>query len=256
MTIAYIVALLAGASAPTTGGPGPQGDFTVVAARRDRAIGNAQAVYDEDDPQLVGRIVSFAPGKATFDDYVTCFGMKATPLRGTASGFFRQVFPRRGSPNYAPYPQPADFRLPIRPTALLSGFRFRCGPGAGDSSGSNEWSQAAAFPLPGGRWGLEWGGDFVLVLAPRPRGTAIRASFICAKAATPVERTICADPGLAGWDRSVAAAYHAALSASGDDMTITDEQKRWLTNRAKCGTNRNCLYQSMSLRTANLAKTG
>ena len=255
MTIPHLLALLAGAGAPAAAVSGPQGDFTVVAARLDRAIGNAQALYQEDDPQLVGRIVSFGPARGAFDD-MTCSSLRATAERTTARVFFRQVFPKRASPNYAPYPAPADFRLPISPTAPLRGVRFRCASGSRDGSAADQWTQAAAFALPQGRWGLEWGGDFVLVLAPRPRGTPIRAGFDCAKAATPVERTICMDAGLAGWDRSVAVAYRAALSASGGDPTLVQSQKQWLAERLKCGTNKSCLHEVMSLRTANLAKAG
>lgn len=85
-------------------------------------------------------------------------------------------------------------------------------------------------------------------------GIVVRASFDCAKVATPVERPICANPGLAGWDRTVAAAYGAALIASGGDTTITDDQKRWLAKRATCDTSRMCLYELMSPKAASLTK--
>lgn len=234
---------------------GPQGDFEVVAARGNRSVGNAQAAYLEDDPQLVGRIVSFAGGTASFDGFrAPCDRVTATSVRTTARLAFRRLFPRRTSPNYPPYSVPADFRLPLPAGAPLTVVRYRCSASGRTGSAADDWNRAATFPLPQGRLGMVWIEDFVLVLAPRPRGTPTRAGFDCAKASTPVERTICADPVLAGWDRSVATAYRAKLEASGDDPAIVDDQRRWIAGRAKCGTDRNCLHESMSLRTRNLAR--
>jgi uncharacterized protein len=56
----------------------------------------------------------------------------------------------------------------------------------------------------------------------------------CAKAATPIERAICAKPELAAADRKMAAAYAALagkLSGAAKDHLLAD-QIRWLANRA------------------------
>jgi len=53
-------------------------------------------------------------------------------------------------------------------------------------------------------------GGYVLLLQRREPGAAIRASFACSKAHSAVEQAICASPTLAGYDRSVAAAYRRA----------------------------------------------
>lgn len=60
------------------------------------------------------------------------------------------------------------------------------------------------------------------------------ASFDCARAATPVERAVCADPALARLDREVAQAYGLRLDAvegEADKQAIRATQRRWLQRR-------------------------
>ena len=76
-------------------------------------------------------------------------------------------------------------------------------------------------------------GAFLVALA----GTAPaqgRSRLDCAKAATPIERAICAKPELAAADRKMAAAYAALagkLTGAAKDHLLAD-QIRWLANRA------------------------
>lgn len=76
-------------------------------------------------------------------------------------------------------------------------------------------------------------GAFLVALA----GTALAqgpARLDCAKAATPIERAICAKPELAAIDRKMSAAYAALagkLSGAARDHLLAD-QIRWLANRA------------------------
>jgi uncharacterized protein YecT (DUF1311 family) len=76
-------------------------------------------------------------------------------------------------------------------------------------------------------------GAFLAALA----GTALAqgpARLDCAKAATPIERAICAKPELAAIDRKMSAAYTALagkLSGAARDHLLAD-QIRWLANRA------------------------
>ena len=119
--------------------------------------------------------------------------------------------------------------------------RFHCGAPVGIHGG--EWDRAALFPIGKDTYALYLVQDFLLILKPAP--SRITASFDCAKAASPTERTICSDPVLAGWDRSVKRAYD---DAGGD----VGEQRAWIAERDKCGTNRDCLQGAMSLRVTNL----
>ena len=76
-------------------------------------------------------------------------------------------------------------------------------------------------------------GAFLVALA----GTALAqgpSRVDCAKAATPIERAICAKPELAAADRKMAAAYAALagkLTGAAKDHLLAD-QIRWLANRA------------------------
>jgi uncharacterized protein len=68
-------------------------------------------------------------------------------------------------------------------------------------------------------------------LSPAP----VRAAGIdCAKAQTPVERLICADPALRQADGAVAEAFAAALAAAPDPATVRAAQRHWLAARNAC----------------------
>lgn len=77
----------------------------------------------------------------------------------------------------------------------------------------------------------------LFLIAVLAAGSARAASFDCAKAATPVEKSICADPGLGALDERVAQAYADLL------RTLDEPQKRharqyqlaWLRVRAVDG---------------------
>jgi uncharacterized protein YecT (DUF1311 family) len=62
-------------------------------------------------------------------------------------------------------------------------------------------------------------------------GAAYGASFDCGKAASPVERAICADPALSKADDALAAAYRAALSATLDPVALRRDQRQWRRER-------------------------
>jgi uncharacterized protein YecT (DUF1311 family) len=87
-----------------------------------------------------------------------------------------------------------------------------------------------------------------------PGAAAERPSFDCAKAETATEKAICADGRLAQLDRAIAAAFRQIKK---DLATITDEiddeQKLFLTERDKCGSDVACLRRKMDERRAALA---
>ncbi len=62
------------------------------------------------------------------------------------------------------------------------------------------------------------------------------ASFDCARAATPVERQICADPALSDADAALGTGFEAALAASPTPQSLRASQRQWVTearNKAK-----------------------
>jgi uncharacterized protein len=69
-----------------------------------------------------------------------------------------------------------------------------------------------------------------LVLLLLASGAAQAASFDCAKARTPQEKTICASPGLSQADDKMAAAYKDVLAAVPREITtkVREDQRLWL----------------------------
>lgn len=65
---------------------------------------------------------------------------------------------------------------------------------------------------------------------------AAAASFDCAKAATPVEKMICADPALSAADEKLASTFGHALGITLDPQNLRDDQRRWIGLRNKLET--------------------
>jgi uncharacterized protein YecT (DUF1311 family) len=230
------------ASGPSSASPVPSGQFVVVAAPREATITNTQGDFRPDDPQLVGRLVTFDGSSVTFDgDYKACAQATRTTTQMAIGQLIRLIFPDH--PNYGKVhvARPAEFGLTTAPATIVGATRFRCAaPGVNHGA---DWTGATLFPVGGSRWALSLIKDHLLILEPATG--PIRASFNCAKANTVAEQTICGDRLLAGWDRSVAAAYQ---DGGGDKA----DQRAWLAERDKCGADKACLHDSMSLRTLNL----
>jgi uncharacterized protein len=69
-------------------------------------------------------------------------------------------------------------------------------------------------------------------------GPARAASFSCAKASTPIERSICADPALSALDDQLGDAFNAALVLSLDPTSLRADEADWLTHeRSYAATN-------------------
>jgi len=68
------------------------------------------------------------------------------------------------------------------------------------------------------------------VLTAQP---AAGPSFSCAKASTPVEKAICANPALAKLDRQMAAAYAAAVAITPTPVTLRAAQRSFLIQRGR-----------------------
>lgn len=81
---------------------------------------------------------------------------------------------------------------------------------------------------------------------------AVAASFDCAKAATPTERTICAVEKLSILDEKMAKRFSEAKRNDPDNTLLADQQV-WLRERNGCGSDEECLQASYWLRIATLA---
>jgi uncharacterized protein YecT (DUF1311 family) len=82
----------------------------------------------------------------------------------------------------------------------------------------------------------------LLILRRRPADAKPRPSFDCTKATTPTERAICGNFDLAGWDRSIAAAFRAASKGRAErEPELLQQQKQWLRERDACGATVSCI---------------
>jgi len=79
---------------------------------------------------------------------------------------------------------------------------------------------------------------------------AAAASFDCAKARRADERAICANRDLNDQDVRMDQLYGITrhLVPMGGRDAIMDDQRAWLTSRARCGANRACLARSYDQR--------
>jgi uncharacterized protein len=73
----------------------------------------------------------------------------------------------------------------------------------------------------------------LLALLAVPARPSVAASFDCAKAATAVEKTICADPALSRADEALGQAFTAALAVDLNRRELRAAQLRWLGTRAQ-----------------------
>jgi uncharacterized protein len=76
------------------------------------------------------------------------------------------------------------------------------------------------------------------------------AGFACAKASTPVERTICGDPALSEADETLSALYRHLLTLAPAPEDVKNEQRRWLSAE------RNATADAMALRALYDARIG
>lgn len=82
---------------------------------------------------------------------------------------------------------------------------------------------------------------------------AVAAAFDCARAATGVERAVCASAALSALDERLAQAYDAALALAADPAAVRSRQQRWLRGvRDRCA-DEPCLRRAYEGRLAELA---
>jgi len=221
--------------------PNLQGTWDVVQVAVDQQD-QPHWLYFPDDPRLLGRELRISTPDISFnDDSRDCQKPVLVALpKASLQKFIGRSFPRPEHFQTPTYPTLSDFGLELA-DARVSPWQAGCDP---DTS---QWNHAWFILLSPDR--LLTNGDnsgFVLVLRRRASGSSIRPSFACDKAQSTAERTICASMPLAGYDRSVTAAYHRALTEADDDTSsLKQEQISWLKARNACNADIKCLAKSM-----------
>lgn len=79
------------------------------------------------------------------------------------------------------------------------------------------------------------------------------AGFDCAKAATKIEKMICANATLSSLDEEMNAAYRQRLGLKYSEENIAESQRRWLIGRNRCG-DVQCLEASYRERLAEISE--
>lgn len=90
------------------------------------------------------------------------------------------------------------------------------------------------------------------VLVALGPGAVLAAGIDCAKASTPVEKTLCADPQLRKADAAVAEAFADALRVAADPAAVRAGQREWLASRNACA-DAPCLAAALDARRKALA---
>jgi uncharacterized protein YecT (DUF1311 family) len=244
---------------------GELGHFVVTGVLIDSALDNIQQRYFADDPRLLGRLLTVEAKRVAIDGNPACTQVQRHITRRSIAELLRARSQRRGNAA-TKAPGVADFGLKSAPANRIAMVEYRCaGPDTGQSGGvpGHEWSGATGFTIAGTRRALLWDDEVILILQRATAATMPKPSFACATPADPTERTVCADPALAGWDRSVAAAYRLGLDGDGtadgwqpadDRAALEQNQRDWLAERNRCGANRDCLLDNMYARTDALMR--
>lgn len=200
--------------------------------------------FEPGDPRLVGRALAVGPhGELSFD-----FGK--SPCRAvdwvarpaaTLSAIVGNTFARPPGGDLPRLPALADFGLKLddRPVVAFDA----------DCAGAARWNRAWFASLGADRMVVAYDGDLLLVLSRVERGTPPVASFACGAARTPTEKAICGSRALAGYDRSLAAAWRRGLQRHDDDKPAFEKAQRdWLATRNACGADTACISDRLQER--------
>jgi uncharacterized protein len=92
-----------------------------------------------------------------------------------------------------------------------------------------------------------------------PTASRVAPSFDCRVARTSIERAICGDDELAGWDARMGQAFQQAMRAQRDRQALQESQRSWIVQRDRtCGSTPeipfSCLLETTKQRAAALAQ--
>lgn len=186
--------------------------------------------YGWNDPALRWRLFTFSEAQVSADtpEPAQCEAPQASITQMTLRKLLTSSV--AGGADAQERPTPAGYDLKSLPTTPLDVISLRC---AGTSwqgvLGIGGGVQGAwMFLAADGKLVLRWYDETILVLDRVAADALPHASFDCSKAASLTEKAICGSPSLAGFDRSVAAAY----------KTSRDEIKEMLTSPDNCSSRR------------------
>lgn len=197
--------------------------------------------YFPNDPRLMGReLVIRASSISLNDDSRECKAALSKVLpSANLEQFIGKSFPRPEAFDTPVHPTLADFGLKF-PASNVSPSSTRCTP---DNS---PWNGAWWIQISPDRALTNYDNSgYVLVLQRQADNAQAMPSFSCSKAHGDAEQTICSSTALAGYDRSVTAAYRRAIAISDDKAALKQEQIEWMKTRNGCARDAACLEKTM-----------
>lgn len=205
-------------------------------------------LYEPNDPRLLGRELEISGSEISLDDNSRTCMKPVWEASGKIAlhALIGKSFKRPPHFGTAAYPSLSDFGLTLK-DALVTQRRVRCAPA------DTDWGQAWFVSATPDTLLTNYAAGVVLVLQRRSKESEVQPSFSCAKAQGLSKRTICKSPTLAGYDRSVTAAYHRARSRADDHGDgLRQEQEAWIKQRDACGPDVTCLAKTMRERVDEL----
>jgi len=207
-------------------------------------------LYSPDDPRLLGReLVVTSNGLHLNDDSFDCQDARWTSMEGRLSALLGKRFRRGQAMGRARRPTLKELGLgKVDPKAAdprVMGFTPTCPPPA--EGRSSDWNDDGFYAVGPDRLLLAQDATVILVLERRRTAATPKTSFACARAQSPSEHALCQSFSLAGYDRSVAAAYRHALKTADSEAAeaLQKEQAAWLAQRDACKADAACLEKTM-----------
>lgn len=242
------------------------GVWQVSSVLTDKGIkGEVQGIADKFlTPRYLGRIITVTSDQLSTNaptDEV-CKAPTLSPQKTTAAKLIaNSISTRLFNPSK---PTPQDMQLPLANDAEVEALYLRCkdklrakeeGMGALADLSNVVWF----IDLGNNQFAMSWHEQMVLILSRVSDKTKPVASFNCAKAGTEVEKTICGSVGVAAYDKSLAQIYKLVrdyYKSKPNSKTVVAElktsQRKWLSERNKCGADEECLIKVMHIRIGHL----
>lgn len=197
--------------------------------------------FRPNDARLLGRTLTIDSVQVRFEDGKELGCKQSTwPSRQSTWGYlFGKGFPRPPDGGRSPTPSPEDFEVKVAKTKGATVYSL-C---PSSRRGASRFPADSWVALVGsGQLALHYDNQVLLLFQRRPAGAKPTASFDCAKAASPTEKTICESFDLASWDRSVTQAWRSALDRRPQKQAhLRKTQKDWLHTRDACGSKADCI---------------
>jgi uncharacterized protein YecT (DUF1311 family) len=213
-----------------------------------------KSFYIWNDPRLVGRIFTFAPGRVSTDapENSECVISRVKLISADPRELIRESMAGYGYPavhaDVESYRLDPDWDLRSKLIQIYCKDVMWNGSLGTDGGVQGSW----LFMTRSERLVLRWYDETILVLDRISFNQKPRPTYSCLKTKNQTENEICQSMELSAFDRSVSEAYKLSISQYenlGKDInSLTRAQSAWLATRNKCGTDEKCTLASMRKR--------